>query len=111
METIEDRIANEELRCSLAASRHLREVEAKLAETRIAELKAEVARLRERAERAERERVALVEACLTQYSNGRWGAFLGNYALGAFDSRDAAIREIFGCVGLAAAPAGEGPPP
>jgi hypothetical protein len=72
---------------------------------------AEVARLRERAERAERERDALTKASLTQYSNGRWGASLGNYALGAFDSRDAAIREIFECAGLDAAPAGAEIPP
>jgi micrococcal nuclease len=67
----------------------------------------EVERLRGRAERVERERNALIEASLTQNSDGRWGAFLGDYAIVAFDSRDAAIRELFECLGLDAAPAGE----
>jgi hypothetical protein len=60
------------------------------------------------ADRSKAERDALIEASLTQYSNGRWGAFLGDYALGAFDSRDAAIRELFGCAGLDAEPAERG---
>jgi hypothetical protein len=111
VETPEDRIANEELRCSLAASRHLREAEAKLAEARIAGLDVEVARLRERAERAERERDALAEACLTRYSNDRWGVSVGNYAVGTFDSRDAAIREMLEFAGLDTTPAGEESPP
>jgi hypothetical protein len=74
----------------------------------VARLKAEVAQFRER---AERERDAVAEACLTRYSNDRWGVTVRNYAVGTFDSRDAAIREMLEFVALDAAPAGEGPPP
>jgi hypothetical protein len=72
---------------------------------------AEVARLRERAECAERERDALAEACLTRYSNDRWGVTVGNYAVGTFDSRDAAIREMLEFAGLDTTPAGAETPP
>jgi hypothetical protein len=72
---------------------------------------AEVERLRERAECAERERDALAEACLTRYSNDRWGVTVGNYAVGTFDSRDAAIREMLEFAGLDTTPAGEESPP
>jgi hypothetical protein len=70
-------------------------------------LRAEITRLRERAERAERARDALIKASLTQHSDGRWGAFLGNYAIVAFDSRDTAIREMLEFAGLDAEPAAD----
>jgi molecular chaperone GrpE (heat shock protein) len=103
VETPEDRIKNEELRSSLAASRNLREAEAKQAETRIAELLAEVERLRERAERAE---AALREIRAAQ---PRWVTGVGSYAGG--ETWAGFARRLQSLAGPDAAPAGAEAPP
>lgn len=66
-----------------------------------------IERLQEELERVKADRDALVKSCLQQYHNGRWGAHLGNSHVGVFDTKDEAIREIFGCLGLDAAPVEE----
>lgn len=75
---------------------------------RFESLRAENARLRERAERAEAERDALVESCSKQYHNGRWGVHLGNYHVGIFETKAEATKALFDCLGPDALTAGEG---